>query len=51
MKTYHGNLGDKLIELLQLKVKDNGRVATSGGDKTPLGLALTVLRLIEESES
>ena len=41
-------IGNELIELLDLKVKENGRVDTSGGDKTPIGLAKTVKRLIEE---
>lgn len=43
-------IGNKLIELLDLRVKDNGRVDTSGGDKTPVGLARTVKRLIAEAE-
>ena len=43
-------IGNRLIELLDLKVKSNGRVNTSGGDKTPVGLAKTVKRLIEEAE-
>lgn len=42
-------IGNKLIELLDLPVKATGRVDTSGGDKTPQGLALTVKRLIEET--
>ena len=43
-------LGLQLIEVLQLKIKPNGRVDTRWGDKTPLGLALTVRRLIEETD-
>lgn len=42
-------LGLKLIEVLGLKVKKNGRVDTSWGDKTPVGLALTVESIVEES--
>lgn len=41
-------IGNKLIELLALKVKSNGRVDTSVGDKTPMGLAKTVKRFIED---
>jgi hypothetical protein len=41
-------IGEKLIELLALKVKSNGRVDTSVGDKTPKGLFLTVKRFIED---
>lgn len=40
--------GNALIELLNLKVKKNGRVDTAWGDKTPLGLYHTVLRVINE---
>jgi len=39
--------GEKLIEVLNLKVKKNGRVDTEWGDKTPLGLALTVERILK----
>jgi len=43
--------GVALGELLQLKKKrSNGRYNTTWGDKTPLGLYLTVKRFIEESE-
>lgn len=45
-------LGERLIEVLQLKVKRSGegkgRVDTNGGDKTPMGLGRTVLRIVEE---
>jgi hypothetical protein len=40
--------GMRLIEVLGLKLKRNGRVDTSWGDKTPYGLALTVKRIVEE---
>jgi len=39
--------GKKLAELLDLKIKENGRYDTTWGDKTPLGLFLTVQRIIE----
>ena len=39
-------LGNALIELLHLKVKSNGRVDTTWGDKTPIGLAATVTRIV-----
>ena len=42
-------IGNHLINLLGLTVKANGRVDTAGGDKTPLGLALTVKRVIDEN--
>jgi len=40
-------LGNTLIHVLQLPIKtDNGRVDTVWGDKTPEGLARTVIRII-----
>lgn len=42
-------IGEEIIELLDLKIKKNGRVNTSFGDKTPLGLGRVILRIIEES--
>jgi hypothetical protein len=42
-------IGEKLIEVLQLKKKPNGRVDTTWGDKTPLGLYLTVQAVIEQT--
>ena len=42
--------GKKIIKLLSLKIKKNGRVDTDGGDKTPLGLGRTIIRLLEEVE-
>ena len=39
--------GEQLIEILNLKVKANGRVDTTWGDKTPTGLALTVERILQ----
>ncbi len=44
------SLGLLLIKILHLKVKRNGRVDTQWGDKTPLGLSLTIRRLIEEAD-
>lgn len=41
--------GEKLIEVLQLRRKANDRVNTTWGDKTAMGLYLTVKRIIEES--
>ena len=43
-------IGNILIELLGLTVKENGRVDTTWGDKTPAGLTLTVKRIIDENE-
>ena len=39
-----------MIALLSLKVKRNGRVDTSWGDKTPMGLGATVRRVVNESD-
>ena len=41
-------LGEQLIEVLQLKLKKNGRVDTDWGDKTPVGLGHVVHRMVEE---
>ena len=43
--------GMELIDLLGLKVKPNGRVDTEGGDKTPLGLFLTVESFMEKAQA
>ncbi len=43
-------IGLKIMELLFLKLDSQGRVDTNGGDKTPLGLALTVKRIFEEEK-
>lgn len=48
--TLSEQIGQRLIKLLDLRVKENGRVDTDIGDKTPVGLARTVKRLIEEAE-
>lgn len=42
-------LGEDLISMLSLKVKKNGRVDTSWGDKTPMGIGATVRRVVNES--
>jgi hypothetical protein len=42
--------GEKLIEILGLRVKSNGRVNTKWGDKTPIGLYLTIQRIMEETQ-
>ena len=43
-------IGLKIMELLFLELNSQGRVDTDGGDKTPLGLALTIKRIFEEEE-
>lgn len=43
--------GKQIIKLLGLRVKQNGRVDTEWGDKTPLGLALTLLRILSPQDS
>ena len=40
-------IGNKLIEMMQLK-KENGRVNTEWGTKSPMGLARTVRRILAE---
>ena len=41
-------LGNEIIELFNLKIdKKTGRVNTSWGDKTPLGIGLCVQRILE----
>ena len=45
---YH-DMGQRIINLLSLKVKKNGRVDTDGGDKTPVGLGLTVEALVQDT--
>ena len=40
-------MGLEIIELLGLKVKANGRVDTAWGDKSPLGLVLTLKGIME----
>lgn len=51
----NGAIGRKIIDLLGLKERafHNGgnRVDTNGGTKTPLGLALTIRRIIHETEA
>lgn len=39
-------IGESLIEVLGLRVKKNGRVNTTWGDKSPEGLARTVERIL-----
>ena len=41
--------GLDIIRLLGLKLKRNGRVNTQWGDKTPLGLYLTLDRIINNA--
>ena len=40
-------IGARIIELLGLRVKKNGRVDTQWGDKTPSGLYLTLRRCLD----
>lgn len=40
-------IGEEIVKLLGLKVKANGRVDTSDGDKTMMGLARTVRSLYD----
>ena len=40
-------IGLSIVSLLGLEFNDNGRIDTSYGDKTPLGLAKTILRQFE----
>ena len=44
------SIGVNLIALLDLKLKTNGRVDTAWGDKTPVGLARTVRRIMDGEE-
>ena len=39
--------GEQIIEVLQLEVKPNGRVDTTRGDKTPVGLARTMRCILD----
>lgn len=41
-------IGCQIIELLDLNLKDNGRVDTSWGDKTPAGLTRTLRRFLHD---
>ena len=41
-------IGQKVSELLNLKISKQGRVKTSFGDKTWIGLGATILRIVEE---
>ena len=41
----HEKLGEAIVELLSLKIKSNGRIETSWGDKTLEGLGATVERV------
>jgi|TARA_Y100000034_G_scaffold129767_1_gene186855 hypothetical protein len=43
-------VGKRLIAMLGLRVKTNGRVDTSIGDKTPAGLARTLLRFLDPDQ-
>lgn len=41
-------LGEYVIAKLNLRKKENGRVDTDDGDKTPLGLGKTIVRYVFE---
>jgi len=41
-------IGQSIVEELQLKRNKKRRYNTIGGDKTPIGLARTIMRVIEE---
>jgi hypothetical protein len=41
-------IGKEIADMLMLKRDKNGRYETTWGNKTPLGLYLTLKRLIEE---
>jgi len=41
-------IGQKVSELLGLKISKQGRIKTSFGDKTWIGLGATILRIVEE---
>jgi len=43
--------GELLANLLHLKKNDKGRYDTAWGDKTALGLYLTIKRVIDEGET
>ncbi len=43
-------IGQKISELLNLKINKQGRVKTSFGDKTWIGLGATILRIVEEEK-
>jgi hypothetical protein len=44
-------VGQKIAELLGLKVNKLGRMNTSWGTKTILGLGACIVRIVEESKS
>lgn len=43
-------IGQKVSELLNLKISKQGRVKTSYGGKTWIGLGATILRIVEEEK-
>ena len=42
------NLGVQIAALLNLEIKENGRVDTAFGDKTMIGLGKTFERMLDE---
>ena len=41
--------GEELIKALGLKLKKNNRIDMAGGDKTPIGLGRTIIRMLNDS--
>lgn len=44
-------LGELVAELLDIMPNKKGRYETNWGDKTPLGLGASILRLTEEAKN
>lgn len=44
----YAKIGQEIADMLMLRKTNNGRYETTWGDKTPLGLYLTLKRIIEE---
>lgn len=49
-ETEQAIVGDVWARILLLKKKRNGRYDTAWGDKTPLGLYKTIVRMVGERE-
>ena len=47
-RVLNSSTGEAIIALLQLNITGYGRVDTTIGDKTPIGLALTIERIITD---
>ena len=46
----HARRGELLINILGLKRNREGRIDTTWGDKTALGLFLTIKRIVEDGQ-